>query len=97
MFLPEGAFSTFLLLRVCVSNSCIGDSISPPKNPDRTKGASPSSTSKAQKHPLAKAPFRQAREGLDPLKSKVRAYRVRALIFFSLLPVARQHSVPRAA
>ena len=44
--LPEGAFSTFLLLGVCVSNSCSGDSTDPPKSLDRTKGASPRSTSK---------------------------------------------------
>ena len=43
-----------------MSNSCIGDSTNPPKNLDRTKGASHRSTSKVKKHPLAKAPFRQA-------------------------------------
>ena len=43
-----------------MSNSCIGDNINPPKNLDTAKGASPRSTSKSKKHPLAKAPFRQA-------------------------------------
>ena len=61
VLLPEGAFSTILLLGVCVSNSCTGDSTNAPENLDRTKGASHWSTSKAKKHPLAKAPFRQAR------------------------------------
>ena len=44
-----------------MSNSCTGDSTNAPENLDRTKGASHWSTSKAKKHPLAKAPFRQAR------------------------------------
>ena len=43
-----------------MSSSCIGDSTSAPENLDRTKGASLRSTAKAKKHPLAKAPFRQA-------------------------------------
>ena len=43
-----------------MTNSCSGDSTDAPKNLDRTKGAFPRSTSKAKKHPLAKAPFRQA-------------------------------------
>ena len=54
-------FSTLLLLEVCVSNSCIGESTNALKNLDRTKGASLRSTSKAKKQPLAKAPFRHAR------------------------------------
>ena len=44
-----------------MSNSCTGDSTNASENLDRTKGASHWSTSKAKKHPLAKAPFRQAR------------------------------------
>ena len=43
-----------------MSNSCIGDTTNAPKTLDRTKGASLRQTSKAKKHPLAKAPFRQA-------------------------------------
>ena len=38
-----------------MSNSCVGDSTTPPKNLDRTNSASAGSTSKAKKHPLAKA------------------------------------------
>ena len=49
MLLPEGACSTFLYLGVCVTNSCTGNSTNPPQNLDSAK-----------KHPLTKAPFRQA-------------------------------------
>ena len=57
-----------------MSNSCTGDSTvstNAPENLDRTKGAFHWSTSKAKKHPLAKAPFRQARPSDSPNLSPI--------------------------